>query len=110
MTEILKWASKGEAAVARALVSEILAQDCKVRVHDGEEWATTITNDEQKILEALCSTGGDVLCVYQGKDKVYHGSYALIYGNADDGSELIADWTCDELLDKIINNIGYMEV
>lgn len=110
MTEILKWASKGEAAVARALVDEIVSRGMKIRVHDGEAWVTKIINNEEEILQALCSTGEDTLKFYSGSENLYCGSFWLIYGNADDGSELLADWSDNELTNEIVSAIGYMEV
>jgi hypothetical protein len=110
MTEILKWASEGEAKVARALVAEILSRNLKIAVKDGEAWTTKITNDEQIIMKALCSTGEDLVYVFEGEKNLYCGSFWLVYGNADDGLELLADWSDNELTNEIVSAIGYMEV
>lgn len=108
MSEILKYASEGEAKVARALVAEILSRNLKVAVYDGEAWATKITNDEQTILEALCSTGEDMIYVFEGEEKIKKVVFWLVYGNADDGSELLADWTENELANSILKSINYL--
>lgn len=109
MTKVLEYLSEGEAKVVRSLVSEILKRNLRIAVNDGESFVTKITNDEGVILEALGSTGEDLIFVFEGEQKVKRCVYHLIYGNADDGSELFSDWTGNVLSEEILQSIGYLE-
>jgi hypothetical protein len=60
-----------------------------VSINDGEEWTVTLSTDRKEILPALATTGEDIIRLY--KDGERAGSIWLVYGNAEDGSELIAD-------------------
>jgi len=95
---INEFATKGEARIARKLVSAALAAGYAISVNDGEEWTVKRSTSRATILDALASTGEDTLrisAVDPSKTIGWHsaGSFYLVWGNADDGSELIADHT-----------------
>jgi hypothetical protein len=83
------FATKGEAVVAKRLIRIILERGYMVSINDGEEWTVELSTDRKEILPALATTGEDIIRLY--KDGERAGFFLLIYGNAEDGSELIAD-------------------
>lgn len=95
-----KYATAGEAKVARALVTAILAKGHSIDLNDGEEWTLEGCKDAAQIEDALATTGYDTIRATDAYGVVY-GSFYLVYGNEEDGSELIADCTdndyCAEL-------------
>lgn len=95
-TSFERYATHGEQAHARALVRWLLNRDLTVSVNDGEEWTVKRSADLQEILDALATTDSDQLRVRdRGGDSV--GWFWLVWGNASDGSELIADCTDNAL-------------
>jgi hydroxyethylthiazole kinase-like sugar kinase family protein len=87
---LTQYATTGEARTARKLVRAILATGCAVSLYDGEEWTVRKSTSERALIDALCTTGEDQLQAVDASNNRL-GSFWLIYGNADDGSELIAD-------------------
>jgi hypothetical protein len=94
-----RWATKGEATVARKLIRIILDKGYAISVFDGEEWVVKVSTDRKAIIRAVGSTGEDLIRIREFDKHV--GSFWLVYGNADDGSELIADHTDNELCNEI---------
>ena len=97
------YATAGEAQAARILVHVALRDGYALSVSDGEEWTVERSRSEPEILDALATTGGDVVRLW--KDGRTLGWFYLVYGNADDGSELIADYTdnpiCTEIWEEV---------
>jgi hypothetical protein len=93
------FATKGEAVVAKRLIRIILERGYMVSINDGEEWTVELSTDRKEILPALATTGEDILRLY--KDGERAGSIWLVYGNAEDGSELIADHSDNEACHSI---------
>jgi hypothetical protein len=89
VTDLERFATKGEAEVVKRLVRIVLERGYMVSINDGEEWTVTLSTDRNEILSALATTGEDIVRLY--KDGERAGSLWLVYGNAEDGSELIAD-------------------
>lgn len=105
-TSFDQYATAGERNVARRLIRAALNAGYTVSVHDGEEWTVRRSTNAKAIKDALCTTDEDTLRLHAAdpsKTIGWHdaGSFHLIWGNADDGSELIADYTdngiCEEL-------------
>lgn len=98
------YATAGEAQVARMLVNAALRDGYALSVSDGEEWTVERSRSEAEILDALATTGGDVVRLWT-QDGATRGWFYLVYGNAEDGSELIADYTdnpiCNELWEEV---------
>lgn len=89
-----RYASNGEAVQARKIVRLALAAGLSVSVHDGEEWTVNKSTDHMAILAALATTESDTLRFRLNGKKV--GVMLLVWGNAADGSELVADYGHDE--------------
>lgn len=104
--------NKPEFKVARRLVKEIIARGFFVHVSDEEATSVKPTKDIEKVLPELCATGFDVVSVCE-PSTVNPGKYArkatftLIWGNAKDGSELIADYSANDLAESIYNNVYF---
>jgi hypothetical protein len=98
---IHEYATIGEARIARKLVKAALDADYSLSVYDGEEWTVKRAWRMKTVLEALATTGEDTLCICDEEGTPY-GSFYLVWGNAEDGSELIADHTdnvaCNDLV------------
>jgi len=94
-SSFMRFATVGERQVARKLVTQLLAHGYEISVHDGTE--TTVKREviRSTILDALCTTGEDSLYVHT-VDGRRLGSFLLVWGNAEDGSELIADHADNE--------------
>ena len=98
--DLSKYATKGEARVARRLVRAMLARELSVSVNDGEEWTVRKSRKYRTIVDALCTTGEDAIRAYAPTGDSM-GTFWLIYGNAEDGSELISDHTDNEFCDRL---------
>lgn len=105
-TSFQQYATAGERKVARRLIKAALAAGYALSVDDGEEITVSRASKLKTIEDALCTTGEDTLQLYAAdpsKTVGWHGAgrFYLVWGNADDGSELIADYTdngvCNEL-------------
>ena len=81
-----------EKTVAAKLVAAAIASGYSLSVNDGEAWTVKRSTNKAAILAALETTGEDILRVRD--DAIYMvGDISLIWGNAPDGSELVADYT-----------------
>ena len=94
VTDLERFATKGEAEVVKRLVRIVLERGYVVSINDGEEWTVEQSKDRKEILPALATTGEDIIRLY--KDGERAGFFLLVYGNAEDGSELIADHADNE--------------
>lgn len=94
VTDLERFATKGEVAVVKRLVRIILERGYMVSINDGEDWTLNLSTDRKEILSALGTTGEDIIRLY--KDGERAGSIWLVFGNADDGSELISDHSDNE--------------
>ena len=107
MNNLSKYATAGEARAARKLVKAALAAGYCVSVSDGEEWTVKKSTNASEIIDALCTTGEDILRLRDPADGAAIGSFLLVYGNDDDGSELLADYTdnnvCNALYQTVYN-------
>lgn len=94
------YATPGERAVAERLVRAAIGEEMLVSVSDGEEWTVERSRSVSDIMDALATTGGDVIRIWDGSGAT-RGWFYLVYGNDEDGSELIADHTdnatCEDL-------------
>lgn len=99
-----RFASSGEAAAARRLVRLCLAEGFLLSVNDGEEWTVRQSTDFHEIYNALCTTGADTLSIGTKVDGKYQrqAAFCLVWGNAEDGSELVADYTDNELAARLV--------
>lgn len=97
---LANYATTGEARAARRLIRAALAEGWAISVNDGEETTVTRSTREREILDALCTTGEDCVTIHLQSGK-RGGVFWLIYGNADDGSELIADHSDNENCERL---------
>lgn len=100
-TCFMRYATKGERRVARKLVQRLLDLGYTVSVNDGVEWTVRHATRLQTVLDALCSTGEDVV---RARDKAGEpvADFSLIWGNAEDGEELVADHSDNEAANGIM--------
>lgn len=93
---------KGEKAAARKLVRHILLQGHRISVNDGEEWVVRKCADLAEIWQAMGNTDADWLRIYVSDGSEAYGGISLIWGNADDGSELVADYTTHPEIEALV--------
>ena len=96
-----RWATPGEAKIARRLVDTALKAGYALSVCDGEEWTVKRSTDRAVILAALGTTDQDKINLRDEHGQA-HGTFLLVYGNARDGSELIADHTDNGACNDIV--------
>ena len=96
-----QYATAGEARAARKLIRAALAEGWTVSVNDGEETTVRQSDKELAIFDAMCTTGEDIITIHLPVSGKSGGSFYLIYGNDDDGSELIADHTDNENCERL---------
>lgn len=108
------YVTTGERRVAERLVEAALRQGYALSVSDGEEWTVQRSRSAPEILGALATTDGDYVRLWT-QDGATDGDgnagmrtvgwFYLVYGNAEDGSELIADYAgrdiCDALWEEV---------
>jgi hypothetical protein len=95
-----QYTTRGERKVATKLVRAALAAGYSISVHDGEEWTVSRATRAYDVLDALATTGEDTLQLYDA-DQHGAGCFYLIWGNAADGSELIADHTDNDICQRM---------
>lgn len=90
----------GERDAARRLVRAITSRSLTIRVWDGGEYALAEpSSDAAKVVRHLGATGQDLLRVYEGSENV--GWFFLVWGNAEDGSEVVGDHKANHLCESI---------
>lgn len=101
MTNCLsRYATAGEARVARKLIKAALARELSISVNDGEETTVRRSRNYREIVDALATTGENYLSMYAPtSDRV--GTFTLIYGNDESGEELIADHTDNTICENM---------
>lgn len=105
-TSFEQYTTAGERTIARKLVKAALDAGYSVSVNDGQEWTVKSAWRLKTVLDALATTGEDTIRICAdnpSKTIGFHGAgyFYLIWGNADDGSELIADHTDNALCNRL---------
>ena len=90
--------TRGESRAAARLVNALIAAGYLISVNDGEETTINRTVSAQLALSALATTDMNILVIHRNWREESTtwprvGTITLIYGNATDGSELVADWS-----------------
>jgi VCBS repeat-containing protein len=85
-------ATAGERRAARRLVMEALEDGRTVSVSDGWEYVVKRSRNIRQILDALATTGEDVLRI-RAADGSHLGVIVLVWGNDPDGDELVQDYS-----------------
>lgn len=89
-----RFTSAGERKVATRIVNAAIAAGYALHVWDGEEWTIQGCRNAKPVLDALATTGSDVLRLRN--DAGRFGDVVLVWGNAEDGSELVADMSAPD--------------
>lgn len=92
--------------VAKALIAKALASGFCISVNDGEEWVVKKSIDADQIFKALWSTDEDRLRIRDVETGVVVGDILLVWGNAEDGSELIADYSDNPAMATLMFGVG----
>ena len=90
----------GERRTATRLVAAALAAGYTVSVYDGEEYTVKRSRKSTEILEALATTGEDVLVIRDSAGERL-GVLSLIWGNEESGECLIADHTDNDAMEAL---------
>lgn len=92
----------GERTAARRLVRAITSRSISIKVWDGGDYALAeASSDPAKVVRHLGATGEEGLWLYQDGKKV--GWFHLVWGNNDDGSEIVCDHAANEVCESIFN-------
>ena len=74
---------------AQCLINELLAAECTITINDGEEDCLEKSSNLNEILEAMSSTGWDILTPFD-KDGNETGWFNLIYENGSEGEPTVS--------------------
>lgn len=94
-----------ELAVFNRLIAACLAKGYFVSVYDGEEWAVKRSSDKAEIKEAATAVDMAELVIRDMEDNRRVGWVSIIWGNASDGSELIADYTATPEMEALVKTV-----
>lgn len=100
---LTQYATAGEARTARKLIRAALAEGWSVSVNDGYETTVRRSTREREILDAMCTTGEDIITLHLPVSGKSGGFFHLVYGNEADGSTLICDHTDNEACERLYN-------
>lgn len=78
------------------------APGCTFTVEHEEGTEIENATSEDAIIEASCATGFDTLIVREPEGRRL-GAFSLIWGNAENGEELIADYGVNNWTDRVWN-------
>ena len=96
---------QNEHRIVSAIVKKALSLDYKISLFDSidseGEWTVKRSTSYKEVMDAIASTGGDVLKFRNSKDEVV-GSVVLIYGNGNDGCYVISDNTANDKMDELL--------
>lgn len=104
MTTAMEHATEGERWYARKLVRNLLSRGLSVSVSDGDEWTVVRSRKEGEILEALATTDADEI-VASDDAGTRKGWFFLVWGNDPEGTELIADYTSNQLCEAVWHEV-----
>ena len=96
-----------ERVAAQCLINELLAAKCTITINDGEDDCLEKSSNLPEILEAMSSSGEDVV-VPIDKDGESLGWFYLIYDNGSDGDPmiLISDLSANPFCEGIYNKVN----
>lgn len=100
----MQYATAGERHYARKLVRNLLSRGLSISVNDGEEWTIVRSRNEQAILLSLATTDMDELIASDAAGTRL-GWFQLIWGNAPEGDELIADHSANTLCETVWDEV-----
>lgn len=95
-----KYATHGEALIARKLVTELVNRGHAVSIwNGGDEPEIEDSTDIEALLAELAATGEDEITA----DGIW---FYLVFGNESDGSELISDYYANEECNAIFEIVN----
>lgn len=89
-----------EKRMASGLVRACLKRGYAVTIDNGEDKPIEKSKDYRAIMKELWATDEEHVLIYDDKGK-YLGWFFLVYGN--DGYDLIADYSANEVCDELYN-------
>ncbi len=107
MTAYSEYVPVHERPVITALLTKLIEAGKVITVDDGEEDVVEKTNKIPEIRPELAGTGEDRIYYCDPNDEKYDGYFYLIYNNGSEGDPMvvIADYTVNELAEKIWKEI-----
>lgn len=97
---LAKYATIGESLVALKLIRTLVKRGYAVSVwNGGEEAEIEDSTDVNEILSEMAATGEEEITA----NNIW---FSLVYGNAEDGSELISDYYANRECESIIEEIN----
>ena len=100
-----RFTSSGERGTIKRLLLAAFRKGYTVSVFDGEVWTVKESSSYDAVIEALATTGEDVLR-FRDKNGFAVGKAYLVWGNDPDGSELVSDHTDEPAMNRLISQAG----
>jgi hypothetical protein len=94
----------GQADAATRLIDHLLSLGHVVTIDDGEELPVQRSTDRDTILDSLNQCEWEIIRAFTPSGHLV-GMFHLIWGNAADGSELIADYSANDACEAIYNAV-----
>lgn len=93
----------GERRTITRLLAAAFRNRYTISVNDGEEWTVKNSRSSDEICAALATTGEDILLI-RNRTGMSLGRIYLVWGNAEDGAELIADYNDEPEINRLVSN------
>ena len=101
-TSFEQYTTAGERTIARKLVKAALDAGYSVSVNDGQEWTVKSAWRLKTVLDALATTGEDILHLRDAAGEPV-GRFYLIWGNEDTGECLVYDHSANDICEALYN-------
>ena len=93
-----------EHTVLRKLIRLALSESNTISVEDGGDWPVNHSRDPKEIFDAATAVDTSTLLI---RDSTGHklGFVILVFGNAEDGSELVADYSLNGYTNNLVRQL-----
>lgn len=97
--------SSSETKVLARLIAAAFAAGFVISVDDGEGFAVKRSTDKAQIIEAATAVDMATLVFRDAATGIKTGWVLLVFGNASDGSELIADYSANPATEALVKTV-----
>lgn len=101
-----KYTNSDDKRCVHNLLKLILAENCMVSIHDGEECTVKRSTSLNDIKQGMAGTGEDIILIRNTQGELM-GKFYLIYNNGSEGDPIICicDYTANDFCESIYNQL-----